>query len=659
MRQEEHDTLILRPGRPTGGLFGKSLTVGPYQVGIVVRDGELQPPFSEGSIRLPRGHQVETYVASTAPFNLVFWLADPGDPARPAQGISLDQPALTADGLPVTGRIELTLSVTSEYTSRLLRLRRMGQHEIRASDVSNAIKGELVAKVLALELHRYTSDELRGNRAPLQDIYGSINTELASTISGYGLRLDNFNVSWGLTLQEREHIKEARHRSAIRDIEREGELEQARLRREPTRNAETIEQAPPPRSETSDEPPTDADSKGGAGRGLGGPSEPGNQGVQPRGTWDPRWVLALAVVAIVGLAGALLYFTSLDSSGASPQESSVATAEPMPIPFQDHNCPDFETQSEAQDYYERAGGPDLDPHRLDSDGDGIACEGYFPDRIPRMSSPPSTGSSTPTLVPTSASTAAPPVASKPIIINVSIPKSTPIPTAAPTPSATPFPTATTTPAPTPASRLTPIILSIPTSTPTPIAVPRTAVTATAPTPASIPTPRSAESARGDLSCFSPCVQRSNQLKASFDNFLIEATFFNPTSMDSFKYGFTIDGELEDGVHKNLEIRVANDRTWRAYIQKSGGQSSAAKIDQWQIELGGGEIPTSFIDTSVGGSNKLEAAVLQDEGCLYVNAILISCFDISGRSPTREILISSDEGNVLYTGFRAREAQAGT
>ena len=448
MRQEEHDTLILRPGRPTGGLFGKSLTVGPYQVGIVVRDGELQPPFSEGAMRLPRGHQVETYVASTAPFNLVFWLADPGDPARPAQGISLNQPALTADGLPVTGRIELTLSVTSEYTSRLLRLRRMGQHEIRASDVSNAIKGELVAKVLALELHRYTSDELRGNRAPLQDIYGSINTELASTISGYGLRLDNFNVSWGLTLQEREHIKEARHRSAIRDIEREGELEQARLRREPARNAETIEQASPPHSETSDEPPTDADSGDDGGRGFGGPSEPGNQGEQPRGSRDPRWILAIAVVVIAGLAGALLYFTVLDSSSASPEDPPTATVGPTPIPFQDNNCSNFETQSEAQDYFERAGGPDLDPHRLDTDGDGIACEGYFPDRLPTDSSSPSIRSNTLTPVPTPASTATPPVASQPIVINVSIPAPMQTPYAVPTPTVTPHPTTSTTPAPT-------------------------------------------------------------------------------------------------------------------------------------------------------------------------------------------------------------------
>ena len=102
-------------------------------------------------------------------------------------------------------------------------------------------------------------------------------------------------------------------------------MEEARWRREPARNSETIEQAPPLPSGTASETPTDADSKIGAGRDFGGPSEPGNQGEQPRGAWDPRWVLALAVVAIVGLAGGLLYFTGLDSSPASPEESSTAS----------------------------------------------------------------------------------------------------------------------------------------------------------------------------------------------------------------------------------------------------------------------------------------------------------------------------------------------
>ena len=39
----------------------------------------------------------------------------------------------------------------------------------------------------------------------------------------------------------------------------------------------------------------------------------------------------------------------------------------------DRNCGDFETQAEAQAFFEAAGGPSEDRHRLDGDGDGVAC----------------------------------------------------------------------------------------------------------------------------------------------------------------------------------------------------------------------------------------------------------------------------------------------
>jgi endonuclease YncB( thermonuclease family) len=41
----------------------------------------------------------------------------------------------------------------------------------------------------------------------------------------------------------------------------------------------------------------------------------------------------------------------------------------------DRDCGDFRTQEEAQRFFEAAGGPERDPHRLDADGDGEACEG--------------------------------------------------------------------------------------------------------------------------------------------------------------------------------------------------------------------------------------------------------------------------------------------
>jgi hypothetical protein len=40
----------------------------------------------------------------------------------------------------------------------------------------------------------------------------------------------------------------------------------------------------------------------------------------------------------------------------------------------DRDCGDFASQEEAQAFYVAAGGPASDPHRLDRDHDGIACE---------------------------------------------------------------------------------------------------------------------------------------------------------------------------------------------------------------------------------------------------------------------------------------------
>jgi hypothetical protein len=40
----------------------------------------------------------------------------------------------------------------------------------------------------------------------------------------------------------------------------------------------------------------------------------------------------------------------------------------------DRDCADFATQAEAQAFFEAAGGPERDPHRLDGDNDGVACE---------------------------------------------------------------------------------------------------------------------------------------------------------------------------------------------------------------------------------------------------------------------------------------------
>ena len=40
----------------------------------------------------------------------------------------------------------------------------------------------------------------------------------------------------------------------------------------------------------------------------------------------------------------------------------------------DYDCSDFSSQEEAQEFFEAEGGSSEDPHGLDRDGDGVACE---------------------------------------------------------------------------------------------------------------------------------------------------------------------------------------------------------------------------------------------------------------------------------------------
>lgn len=40
----------------------------------------------------------------------------------------------------------------------------------------------------------------------------------------------------------------------------------------------------------------------------------------------------------------------------------------------DRDCSDFSSWRQAQRFYKKHGGPRYDPHRLDADHDGIACE---------------------------------------------------------------------------------------------------------------------------------------------------------------------------------------------------------------------------------------------------------------------------------------------
>lgn len=52
---------------------------------------------------------------------------------------------------------------------------------------------------------------------------------------------------------------------------------------------------------------------------------------------------------------------------------AVAAVQPAAA-FRDRDCSDFSSQAQAQHFYKKHGGPRHDPHHLDADHDGIACE---------------------------------------------------------------------------------------------------------------------------------------------------------------------------------------------------------------------------------------------------------------------------------------------
>lgn len=53
---------------------------------------------------------------------------------------------------------------------------------------------------------------------------------------------------------------------------------------------------------------------------------------------------------------------------------AFALALPAGATAGDKDCSDFSTWRQAQNFYIKHGGPKRDPHRLDADDDGIACE---------------------------------------------------------------------------------------------------------------------------------------------------------------------------------------------------------------------------------------------------------------------------------------------
>ena len=71
-----------------------------------------------------------------------------------------------------------------------------------------------------------------------------------------------------------------------------------------------------------------------------------------------RTARTTVLAAVVGLVATVL-------TAFAPQAGAA---------FSDRDCGDFATQAAAQAFFLANGGPGSDPHRLDGEGDGVACE---------------------------------------------------------------------------------------------------------------------------------------------------------------------------------------------------------------------------------------------------------------------------------------------
>ena len=188
MNEEMREDAILWEVEPEGAVLfgGGSIRIPSYHIGVVVREGEVVDCVREGKrTKLPRGREVQTYLASALQFSVEFLLKDPRDGAQPGEGVALDWKGLTMDGKLVRGSIELKLRVVPDKGSvkGLLQLLPREGGPVTKWEIAGALKGELQKNVTRMILGLAEEG--------LQEIGELLKARLESKVRGYGLCLDD------------------------------------------------------------------------------------------------------------------------------------------------------------------------------------------------------------------------------------------------------------------------------------------------------------------------------------------------------------------------------------------------------------------------------------------------------------------------------------
>jgi uncharacterized protein YjbI with pentapeptide repeats len=111
--------------------------------------------------------------------------------------------------------------------------------------------------------------------------------------------------------------------------------------------------------------------------------DPGDEVTWGEEAFDPPWSGDIIASVETPTDWAALNVPTPRGFAESPSPAAIPldlVGTPSAAQLPDRDCADFQSQEEAHAFFEAVGGPELDLHRLDTDGDGIACaSGIIPD----------------------------------------------------------------------------------------------------------------------------------------------------------------------------------------------------------------------------------------------------------------------------------------
>jgi hypothetical protein len=215
--------------------WSRSVIVRPDETFILLKNGQIQGVFTAGKFPtrsfsdllrwlIGKGPDTQCIFADTSSATLAFWLEDPAFPADSVNGESLGIPVLTKDRQVVGGQVTLRVSIDPHGDPELLLRMLRGKSLLTTVDLQHQIRHELLGRVLQLELAQHDAADLRGNEQLLRDLDQQSKAELERTMTGYGLRLESFDISWALSEEESQQLEKRRHEYQIERSQRDSEI---------------------------------------------------------------------------------------------------------------------------------------------------------------------------------------------------------------------------------------------------------------------------------------------------------------------------------------------------------------------------------------------------------------------------------------------------